>query len=112
MALTATEDMSLLLDEERECLRMGRFERLGQIADRKERLLQSLAAMPSGAEHRALARSCVHNQALLAAARRGLAAAQSRIAALSGPDRSRGIYDAEGQRRSLGGSAQDFELRA
>lgn len=99
-----------LLDETRDALLAGDLSRLGALADRTEQALA--ASSPAGlAEPGRLRDLSRRNEALLAAAIRGVKAARRRAVEVAGHGRF-ATYDAQGKRADMGAPAAALVRRA
>lgn len=114
MAHDLCDEMLDLLEQEEAALLQGHLDTLARLAPEKERLTKALLALPpSGADTQLtrMRQSAARNAALLAAARRGIAAARNRLRQLAeGPTLN--TYDQRGQRQSLTPGARHVERRA
>ena len=103
-----------VLEDERAALRSGALDRLGDILAAKERLAEEVAQRGLGCgatEAEALRAAARRNAELLDAARTGLRAAMERLAERARLARSLDTYDAEGNRRELGGEPGSLHRR-
>lgn len=102
----------ILMSEERSALRDARFDMLAEIHARKTEMIEtlSLRIVAPGARAR-LRQELVRNQALMAAAAEGVAAARSVLARL-GAAHDHLTYRANGARDALATSARQLERKA
>ena len=105
------ESLERLLDVERHAIRSGSFDGLADLAFRKQALLDQLSAAGPDTLAR-LHGKAVRNQRLLAAALKGVRAAQRRLAMIRRAARSLDSYDALGRARKIGNGGPTVERRA
>jgi hypothetical protein len=115
MAERRCDRLRALLEEEREVLAAGELERLSDLLERKETLADEigrdgLEAVAGEAD--ALRDMARRNSELLEAARSGLRGAIDRMAECARVSGRLDTYDADGQRRSLGGARHGLHRRA
>lgn len=111
-ALSALEG---LLDVERHAIRNGEFGGLDQLAAKKSALLDRISASGPRPDAGALDRLRIKadaNQRLLAAALRGVRAAQRRLDMIRRASRSLNTYDNLGRAQTIGGGNSTVERRA
>lgn len=108
---TAIEELEGLLRIERQVLLQGAIAELGEMADRKQFLLQRLRGVETD-RLAPLLRLAEENQRLIGAALRGIRAAQSRLSQIRRAIGGVGSYDKEGRARSIGSSHNSLERRA
>lgn len=102
-----------LLERERTLILSGDFDGLARLSHEKEASFAGLAPEPrDAATLERIRRMADRNQHLLAAAARGLRAAQARIAALGRPDTSLRTYGRDGVPTDLGTRAPGLSKRA
>lgn len=88
--MTTVETALALLDEERDVFLRGRYERIGEIAARKQKILDELEDAMTGIQRSALVVTAIRrliaasrrNEQIIKAARQGLAHARRRIGAI------------------------------
>lgn len=98
---TATEALEDLLDHERRMILAGEIEGLAHGAQHKERLLARLAGATDGPALARIRRKAERNQALLAAAARGLKAARAQIGRIADSEPHARTYDSGGSTRDI-----------
>ncbi|MDP1669190.1 hypothetical protein [Phaeovulum sp.] len=105
------ELLERLFDVERHAICSGTFTALGQLAETKEQLITALADAPAEALNRLRTRAQT-NQRLLAAAQKGVRAAQARLAMITRASRSLNSYDARGKACTVASGGPNVERRA
>ena len=110
-ALKTVELLERLFDLERHAIRTGVFAALTDLAARKEELADGLEGAPAEALERLRARA-QGNQRLLAAALKGVRAAQRRLDLITRASRSLSSYDALGRARTVASGGPKVERRA
>lgn len=108
------QELERLLDRERDSLLAGRLGALAGIGQEKERLFARLAQGPGSARDLERLRTrAERNQALLAAAARGIRAAQDKLGAAPAAAGSMRTYGRNGTAREIGnGPASGVNHRA
>lgn len=104
-----------LLEREHAALLAGQLDTIARLAPERERLMGQLADSAERASLpglRALRVMAEHNEHLLAAARRGLEAARTRLAQLRNGGPRLNTYDRQGQRVCLDATPGRLERRA
>ncbi|MBU2359995.1 MAG: flagellar protein FlgN [Alphaproteobacteria bacterium] len=102
MHKTAETALLALLGEERAALRRGDLADLPDLAARKGALIDDMLSHPQPPRLiDQIARDLQRNAALLAAARDGVAAAQSRLGALRAVRNGLSVYTADGDRTTV-----------
>ncbi|MBW6505399.1 MAG: flagellar protein FlgN [Rhodobacteraceae bacterium] len=109
--LKTVELLERLFDLEGHAIRAGSFSALTDLATRKEELAKGLAGAPAEALERLRARA-LSNQRLLAAALKGVRAAQRRLDLITRASRSLSSYDALGRARTVASGGPNIERRA
>lgn len=99
---TAADALDDLLDNERQMILEGQIEGLADTTRLKERLVTRLADDPTTPRLLRLRAKAERNQALLAAAARGLKAARSHLINMAGPAAPMRTYTANGAALDLG----------
>jgi flagellar biosynthesis/type III secretory pathway chaperone len=105
------ESLERLLDVERHAIRAGAFAELADIIGRKEALIGTLGGVGAGRLAH-LRGKAEQNQRLLAAALKGVRAAQRRLDMILRASRSLNSYDALGRARTIGSGGPSVERRA
>lgn len=111
-ALAALEG---LINVERHSIRNGEFDDLESLAIEKARLLEAIIATREAPVREDLARlkaKADANQRILAAALKGVRAAQKRLDMIRRASRSLNVYDRMGRAQSIGGNDGTVERRA
>ena len=104
-----------LLDSERHAIRAGAFQGLDRLAVEKERLLEAISRAAGGVtrvELAALKAKAARNQRLLAAAIKGVRAAQRRLQMIQRASRSMTTYDSLGHCQEIGADPGTVERRS
>lgn len=96
---------------ERDVIRNGDFDRLAALADRKQEAMAALAGVPAQRLVR-VHEMALENQRHLAAALKGVQAAQKRLQAILKAARGFNSYDDRGRARSINPSEGSVERRA
>lgn len=105
------ELLEQVFDVERHAIRTGEFSGLAELATRKEALIGNLRGAPADALDHLRARA-QENQRLLAAALKGVRAAQRRLDTITRASRSLNSYDALGRARTIASDRTQVERRA
>ncbi len=105
------ELLEQVFDVERHAIRAGDFSGLDVLAVRKEALISDLRGAPPDALGRLRARA-QENQRLLAAALKGVRAAQRRLDTIIRASRSLSSYDALGRACTIASGGSQVERRA
>lgn len=102
------DQLDTLLEHEREALLEGRLEKVAEIAQSKEHLIDALNALPPDPEYRisALQTKVERNQVLLDGAMQGIRNVAARLAALRKIRRSLETYDAAGRKQTIQGEIE------
>ncbi len=113
MPNATTSEILRVLEDERQALCKGAFKTLDQILEKKELLLEELSRCKSSEDALAKVKSkLIENQALLAAAIRGVGAARDRIAGLENVREGLAIYDQSGQLSKVSTTASCLKKKA
>lgn len=99
---SAAQALEDLLDRERQLILDGKIAEVGRSANHKAHLLARLSGSQDVTLLGQIRRKAERNQALLAAAARGLMAARSRIGRIAAEPAPMRTYGADGSARSLG----------
>ncbi|MGB3147704.1 MAG: hypothetical protein WBA91_08110 [Paracoccaceae bacterium] len=103
-----------ILRKERADLRAGDFSHLADFADEKTRLMVEMAGMPApnARDLRTLFSEAQSNQDYIAAALKGVQAAQARLKSIVAAQKGLTSYTSDGKALLIAGKSSSFERRA
>ncbi|MCB2135388.1 MAG: hypothetical protein KDE08_05505 [Rhodobacteraceae bacterium] len=102
-----------LLGDERQALREGALARLGELVRRKSDLLATISVASVDLRRlQSLQGSAERNRVVLAAALKGIRAAETRMSMIRSADKALSVYDSRGRSQNLGPATSELERRA